>query len=297
MLLKAGWFTLQFPAPTVVMGVVNVTPDSFSDGGRYLTTEAAVIRALELRDAGAGILDVGGESTRPGAEPVSEPEERRRVLPVIEALSSRVGIPLSVDTLKPSVARDAVSAGASIINDVGANREKPEPMWELVADSRVGYVCMHMQGSPRTMQVDPQYGDVVEEVALFFENQLSGLMRSGVKPEQVILDVGIGFGKTPAHNLQLLTALGRFRKFHRPMLLGASRKSFIGKLFGTQVEDRLPGSIACACWAALNGAHILRVHDVSETIQAVRLTEAIAKCGVPPVPHQPGLDKLQNSDS
>jgi len=279
--LQAGRFALRFPGPTVVMGVLNVTPDSFSDGGRYATVDAAVERALELVDAGAGILDVGGESTRPGADPVPENEERRRVLPVIERLASRVQVPISVDTLKVTVAHDAVSAGASIVNDVGANREEPESMWELVARTGAGYVSMHMQGLPRTMQTNPQYRDIVREVGLFFEHQLEGLQRMGVNPQRVILDVGIGFGKTPAHNLQLLAALGRFTRLRRPLMVGASRKSFIGKLFGAQITQRLPGSIACACWAALNGAHIVRVHDVSETIQAIRMSEAIASFAPP----------------
>jgi dihydropteroate synthase len=278
------------------MGVLNVTPDSFSDGGRYTTTEAAVNHGLELVDAGAGILDVGGESTRPGADPVPEEEERRRVLPVIEQLASRVQVPISVDTLKASVAREAVSAGASVINDVGANREEPESMWEMVAQTSAGYVSMHMQGSPRTMQLDPQYHDVVEEVGLFFEHQLKGLQRLGVNSERVILDVGLGFGKTPAHNLQLLAALGRFRRLQRPLLVGASRKSFIGKLFGAQISQRLPGSIACACWAALTGAHIIRVHDVYETIQAIRMSEAIARVALPNETGLPDLTGPENTD-
>jgi dihydropteroate synthase len=232
---------------------------------------------MELVEAGAGILDIGGESTRPGADPVPENEERRRILPVIERLAPRVSVPVSVDTLKVSVARDAIAAGASIVNDIAANRAEPEPMWELIARARVGYVCMHMQGTPRTMQINPHYDDVVEDVGRFFEDRLDRLQRTGVHPQQVVLDVGIGFGKTPAHNLQLLAALGRFTRLGRPLLVGASRKSFIGRLFGADTGQRMPASIACACWAALNGAHILRVHDVFETVQAIRMSEAIAR--------------------
>lgn len=269
------------------MGVINVTPDSFSDGGRFATTDAAVRRGLALVEQGAGILDVGGESTRPGADPVPEEEERRRVLPVIEQLARRVQIPISVDTLKTSVARDALLAGASIINDVGASRPNPQPMWKLAAETGAGYICMHMQGSPRTMQLNPRYRDVVEEVDRFFELQLAGLSQSGVNPQQVIFDVGIGFGKTPAHNLQLLAALGRFTRHQRPLLVGASRKSFIGKLFEIDTGDRLPASVACACWAVLHGAQMVRVHDVSETLQAVRMFEAIAQ-HVPTAGSDPG---------
>lgn len=274
-LWRAGRFTLRFPAPVVVMGIINVTPDSFSDGGQFVSAEAAVEHALRLVEQGAGILDVGGESTRPGAAPVPEDEERRRVLPVIERLANQVDIPVSIDTLKPGVAAAAVEAGASIINDVGANRRDPEVMWATVAQSGAGYVCMHMQGSPRTMQDHPVYENVVGEVGHFFQDRLNGLSRAGVSPDQVALDVGIGFGKTVEHNLQLLAALGRSRRLRRPLLVGASRKSFIGKLLGGDTTQRLPGSLACACWAACHGAQIVRVHDVAETVQAVRLTEAI----------------------
>jgi len=263
------------------MGIVNVTPDSFSDGGRFLETKAAVDHALRLAEEGADLLDIGGESTRPGAEPVTEAEEKRRVLPVIEALARQLHLPLSIDTMKPGVARDALSAGATIVNDVGAARTTPSPMTDVVAANQAGYICMHMQGTPRTMQSQPTYTNVLTDIYQFFSSRLANLQTSGVNPEQVVLDVGIGFGKTLDHNLQLLAGLERFKRLERPMLVGASRKSFIGKLFGAEVQDRLAGSIACACWAALHGAQLVRVHDVAETVQAIRLTEAIARHSSP----------------
>jgi dihydropteroate synthase len=258
----------------MVMGIVNVTPDSFSDGGRFLEPGRAVEHALALVAEGAELIDVGGESTRPGAEPVGEHEELDRVLPVIQQLVLQTNVPISIDTLKPGVARAAIEAGASLVNDVGASRQD-DWMWRVVAASGAGYVCMHMQGDPRTMQAKPVYRDVVEETAGFFEERLAALGRSGVRAEQVLLDVGIGFGKTAEHNLQLLGALRRFTKLSRPTLLGVSRKSFIGSLLGVALPERLPASLACACWAVQQGVNILRVHDVAATVQAVRMTEAV----------------------
>jgi dihydropteroate synthase len=275
MIFRARQFTFTFPRPALVMGVINVTPDSFSDGGQFLDTEKAVARALELVAQGAEILDIGGESTRPGAVPVTESEELRRVLPVIEQLARRVKVPISIDTLKPGVARAALAAGASIVNDVAANREDSE-MWRVVAGAGAGYVCMHMQGTPQTMQVGPVYADVVSEVAGFFRERLERLNGCGVNPEQVLLDVGIGFGKTLEHNLQLLARLRGFTKLQRPLMLGVSRKSFIGKLVGGEgPESRQAGSLACACLAVAAGVQIIRAHDVAETVQAVRMAEAI----------------------
>ena len=274
MLFRARQFKFVFPRPALVMGVVNVTPDSFSDGGKFLDVNAALAQALELAAQGAEILDLGGESTRPGAEPVSETEELRRVLPVIGHLAGRVHIPISVDTVKPAVARAALAAGASIINDVAANREDGL-MWEVVAEFKAGYVCMHARGTPRTMQENPVYRDVVCEVGEFFQDRLKRLNAVGVAADQVMLDVGIGFGKTMEHNLQLLANLRSFTTMARPLLIGVSRKSFIGKLLGTDLDKRLPGSLACACLAIESGAQIIRAHDVAETVQAVRMTEAV----------------------
>lgn len=254
------------------MGVVNVTPDSFSDGGKFMNADAAVAHALKLVSQGADILDIGGESTRPGAAPVSDAEELRRVVPVIEKLAAQVKIPVSIDTTKPTVARAALAAGASIINDVSANRDH-EALWTVAADFQAGYVCMHARGGPATMQENPVYADVIREVGEFFQEQLANLLnRAGIAPEQVVLDVGIGFGKTLEHNLELLANLRSFTKLQRPLLLGVSRKSFIGKLLGAKANERLPASLACATLAVASGVQIIRTHDAAETVQAVRMT-------------------------
>jgi dihydropteroate synthase len=274
MLLRARQYEFVFPRPAMVMGIVNVTPDSFSDGGRYLDAKAAVQHALHLVEEGAEIVDLGGESTRPRATPVDEAEELRRVIPVIKELAERIKTPISIDTMKPSVARAALDAGASIVNDVAANRED-DAMWRVVADAKAGYVCMHMQGVPQTMQVNPSYWDVVEEVEKFFSERIKRLNDCGVASEQIILDPGIGFGKTPGHNLQLLGGLRKFTKLERPLLLGVSRKSFIGKLFGTELAARLPAALACASLAVEAGVQIIRAHEVAQTVQALRMTEAI----------------------
>ncbi len=205
---------------------------------------------------------------------MEEPEELRRVIPVIEQLAGRVKVPISIDTAKPGVARAALAAGASIVNDVAANREDPG-LWQLVAEARAGYVCMHMQGTPQTMQAHPVYSDVVGEVSEFFDERLRRLAECGVGREQVILDPGIGFGKTVEHNLQLLGAAGRFTRLQRPLLVGVSRKSFIGRLLGAKLAERLPAALACACWAVASGVQIVRAHDVAQTVQALRMTEAI----------------------
>jgi dihydropteroate synthase len=273
-IFRARRFEFVFPRPALVTGIVNVTPDSFSDGGKFFDPARAVAHALELVAQGAEILDLGGESTRPGAAPVAEAEELRRVIPVIEHLASRVKIPLSIDTVKPAVARAALQAGASIVNDVAAHRED-DAMWRVVAESGAGYICMHAQGTPQTMQTNPVYVDVVREVGEFFGERLERLNACGVATDQVVLDVGIGFGKTPGHNLQLLAALRSFTKWRRPLLLGVSRKSFIGRLLGAEVAARLPASLACACLAVEAGVQIIRTHDAAETVQAVRMTEAI----------------------
>jgi dihydropteroate synthase len=274
MQFRARQFTFTFPRPVLIMGVVNVTPDSFSDGGRFFGADRAVVRALELLEQGAEILDIGGESTRPGAKPVNEQEELRRTIPVIKELAAQVKVPLSIDTMKPSVARAALEAGASVVNDVGANRDN-DTMWRVVAEFGAGYVCMHMQGTPQTMQSNPVYDNIVREVGGFFEERLKRLIAAGVSVEQVAFDVGIGFGKNLEHNLQLLAGLRSFTRLQCPLLLGASRKSFIGELFGADVTERLAASLACACLAVADGVAIIRTHDVAETLQAVRMTEAV----------------------
>jgi len=266
----------EFPRPTLVMGVVNVTPDSFSDGGKFQSTDQAVEHALRLAEEGADILDIGGESTHPGAPPVDESEELSRVISIIEKLAGQTQAALSIDTQKPTVAQAAVKAGAVIINDIAANRED-EAMWQLVAETGAGYVAMHMLGTPQTMQEAPQYGNVVNDVEAFFISRMTRWNDWGMALEQVVLDPGIGFGKTVEHNLALLAALERFTKMQRPLLVGASRKSFIGHVTNTEVNDRLPGSLACACRAAQAGAGVVRVHDVKETVQALHTWEAIMK--------------------
>jgi dihydropteroate synthase len=274
MLLRARQFEFTFPRPALVMGIVNVTPDSFSDGGRYLDAAAAVAHGVTLVEQGAGILDVGGESTRPGAVAVGEAEELRRVVPVIEQLVKRVKVPISIDTMKPAVARAALAAGASMVNDVAANRDD-DALWRVVAEARAGYVCMHMQGTPPTMQEAPVYSDVAREVGAFFSERLRRLGDCGIAREQIMFDPGIGFGKTLEHNLQLLGALRSFTKLERPLLLGVSRKGFIGQLLGAELPARLPASLACACLGVEAGVNIIRAHDVAETVQAIRMTEAV----------------------
>lgn len=279
MRFRCRQFEFEFPRPTIVMGIVNVTPDSFADGGQYFDSARAVAHALELVAQGAEILDIGGESTRPGSAPVSEAEELRRVIPVIEQLAPRVTVPLSIDTVKPAVAKAALESGASLVNDVAANRTE-QTMWHIVAEAGAGYICMHMQGTPQTMQTDPHYDDVVLDVGDFFQERLTRLELCGVAAEQVVFDPGIGFGKSAAHNLQLLGALGSFTRLARPMVLGVSRKSFIGKIAPSEVSQRLPGSLACASLAVEAGVQIIRAHDVAETVQAARVAEAIVNARI-----------------
>jgi dihydropteroate synthase len=256
-----------------LMGVVNVTPDSFSDGGLYLDPSAAIAHGRALAAAGATILDVGGESTRPGAAPVAAEEELRRVEPVVAELAGGVEA-ISVDTSKATVAEAALDAGASIVNDVTALRGDPE-MAALVADRGAGLVLMHMAGDPRTMQVDPTYGDVVAEVRDFLAERLAAAVAAGIDESRIWLDPGIGFGKTDAHNLELLRGIPGLATLGRPILLGTSRKSFIGRTDGSQTDDRLGGTIATSILAALAGATILRVHDVREMSQAMSVVNAI----------------------
>lgn len=274
MIFRARNFAFRFPRSAVLMGIVNVTPDSFSDGGQFFDRTRAIEHGLRLVAEGAEILDIGGESTRPGAEPVPESEELSRVLPVIEGLRARTDKAISIDTQKPGVAERALQAGADMVNDIAGNRGDAR-MWEVVAATGAGYVLMHMKGTPQTMQRSARYEDVVEEVSEFFSEKLQALESAGVNREQVVLDPGIGFAKTAEHNFKLLARLNRFRIYRRPMLVGASRKSFIGKLLGSAVDERLPGSLACAVWSVLNGVQILRVHDVAATVQAVRVIEEI----------------------
>jgi dihydropteroate synthase len=255
-----------------LMGVVNVTPDSFSDGGMYLDAEAAVAHGRELAEQGAEILDVGGESTRPGAEEVGVEEEMGRVEPVVAGLAG--GATVSIDTSKLAVAEAALDAGAAIVNDVTALRHDPG-IGGLCAERGAGLVLMHMQGDPRTMQANPVYDDVVDEVKAFLAERLEVAVDAGVDEERIWLDPGIGFGKTLDHNLELLRRLGELRELGRPLVVGTSRKSFLGKIDGSPVGERVGGTIASSVLAAANGADVLRVHDVAETAQAVRMASAI----------------------
>jgi dihydropteroate synthase len=273
MLPAAPTFSLDLPFPAI-MGVVNVTPDSFSDGGRFLAADAALEQALTLAREGASIVDIGGESTRPGSETVSADEELRRVLPVIEALAGSVGLPISVDTMKAEVARRSLAAGATIMNDVSALRFDDE-MVSVVAESGCPVCLMHMKGQPKTMQDDPRYDDVVDEVLRFLEERMTFALARGVREEQIMVDPGVGFGKTVAHNLALLDGLERFTTLGRPVLLGASRKRFLGSILGAEPADRVIGTVATTVIGYLAGAHVFRVHDVKPNFEALRVALAV----------------------
>ena len=275
MIWRAGDRVWEFPRSPLIMGIVNVTPDSFSDGGQHATTESAVAHALALAEDGADLLDIGGESTRPGAPPVSETEELSRVIPVIEKLAGATEAALSIDTQKTAVAKAALAAGATVVNDIAANRTDPD-MWQITAEAGAGYVAMHMLGTPQTMQTQPQYTDVVAEIHDFFEERSGRFEAAGLPAEHIMWDPGIGFGKTVEHNLALLARLEQFTRMTRPVLVGASRKSFLGHLTDADTHQRLPGSLACACRAAAAGAAAVRVHDVAATAQALKVWAAVS---------------------
>lgn len=267
---------LEIGRKPLVVGIVNVTPDSFSDGGSFFDPEKAIQHGLKLAAEGAEILDIGGESTRPGASPVSESEELERVVPVFEALADELDLPLSIDTMKPAVARACLGAGAAIVNDVSGFRDPA--MIAAAAEGRAGVIVMHMQGTPATMQKNPRYDDVAREVGEFFADRITALTSAGVPREAICLDPGIGFGKTLEHNLELLSKLGSFARFGRPVCLGVSRKGFIGTICGRPVEERLAGSLAVACFAADRGeAQLLRVHDVAATRDAMLMLDRISR--------------------
>ena len=260
-----------------LMGIVNVTPDSFSDGGLYLDADRAIARGRVLAEEGADLLDVGGESTRPGARAVWAEEELRRVLPVLEGLRG-VGVPVSIDTSKAAVAEAALDAGAELVNDVTALRADPE-LAAVCAARGCDVVLMHMLGTPRTMQEAPVYGDVVEEVKRFLAERIDVAKRHGIDEDRIWVDPGIGFGKTVDHNLELLRRLGELRDLGRPIVVGTSRKSFIGKLTGRDADERLGGTVASNVLAVRAGADVLRVHDVAQVREAVRVAEAILEHG------------------
>ncbi len=258
---------------TQVMGILNVTPDSFSDGGRYAAQDAALRQAEKMLQEGATIIDVGGESTRPGAEPVATQDELARVVPVVELLVDELGATVSVDTSKPAVMRAAIDAGTSMINDVLALRE-PGAI-EVIADSSVSVCLMHMQGSPRTMQTDPQYDDVVADIIRFLDSRVDACTASGIDRRRIVVDPGFGFGKSLAHNYEILARLTEFASLDCPVLVGMSRKSMIGNLLDLPVSERVTASAILAALAVERGANILRVHDVKETMQAISLVEAL----------------------
>jgi len=272
MILTCGKFELDLSQPRV-MGIVNVTPDSFSDGGKFAVAELAVAHGMELVGQGADILDIGGESTRPGATPVPLAEELRRVIPVIEGLAAKARVPISIDTYKPEVMKAAIAAGASIVNDVFA-LQQPGAL-EVVAASKAGVCLMHSQGTPQSMQLDPQYQDVVREVADFLRGRLAAAEEYGIGRERIMLDPGFGFGKRSVHNIALLRELETLVALRQPVLVGLSRKSVLGQLTGNDVDARLHASLSAAVISAMKGARIVRVHDVKATVDALRIVTAV----------------------
>jgi dihydropteroate synthase len=271
------------PLP-LLMGIVNVTPDSFSDGGEFLDSSSAVTHALKLVADGADILDVGGESTRPGAEPVNADEEAARVVPVIQALAAKTDVPISIDTSKAAVARRAIEAGATIVNDI-SGLTFDEEMPAVCAETEVGVVCMHILGTPQTMQNDPHYDDVVTEVREFLSDQLTALEAAGIPRERVVIDPGIGFGKSAAHNLAILSNIAAFHELSRPVLIGHSRKRFLSKLLGRTVEERTAGTLGVAIALAEQRTDIIRVHDIRATRDALTAWQAVREsspCALPP---------------
>jgi dihydropteroate synthase len=268
----------DFYSRTHIMGVLNVTPDSFSDGGKFFDIDSAIRHGISMAEEGADIIDVGGESTRPGSEPVPAQEEIKRVIPVITGLAGRINIPISVDTSKAEVARKALSAGAEIINDISALRFDPE-MADVAKEFHSGLVLMHMQGNPKDMQKAPVYNDVLAEIRDFFTEQTEFALSRGIDRSKIILDPGIGFGKTIEHNLRILHNLSYFKSLKFPLLIGVSRKSLIGNILNLPPGERLEGSLAAMVFAIQNGANIVRVHDVRESVRAARV-----------------IDRLKNSD-
>ena len=276
---------IEFPGRPLMMGVVNVTPDSFSDGGRYLDSDAAVAHALRLVEEGADLLDIGAESTRPGADPVDELEERRRAIPVVAAVAKAVRVPVSIDTSKASVAQAALDAGALLVNDVTALRGDPA-MVQVIVRMGAGVVLMHMRGTPRTMQQQPSYEDVVGEVSAFFDERIRFALSCGLVQKQIVLDPGIGFGKLLEHNLMLLAQLDRFTGFGCPLLVGVSRKAFLGQLVDQPVQERQWATAAAVAMAVERGAGILRVHDVRAMREVMQVTMAISQATARPMKAQ-----------
>ena len=261
---------------TGIMGIINVTPDSFSDGGKYANVEAAVMRAKQMVADGADIIDIGGESSRPGAEPITANEECRRVIPVVQALAEQSQIPISVDTYKAKVAHEALSAGACVINDITALHGDPN-MCQIVADAQAGVILMHMQGVPATMQKTPTYQNVVAEVHAWLTEVASQAVDRGIDSSRIMIDPGIGFGKTFDHNLEILRHLMQFRGIGYPMLVGVSRKKFIGRILDLPVHQREEGTAATVAWSIINGANVVRVHDVAKMKQVAQVINTICR--------------------
>ena len=276
MILRCGPHALDLATP-VIMGVLNITPDSFSDGGRFADAAAAIQHALRMVEEGAALIDIGGESTRPGAQAIDAEQEIRRVVPVIEALAARAPVPISIDTSKPAVMTAAVRAGATLINDVRALRQ-PGAL-EAAAGSGAAICLMHMHGEPRTMQADPRYGDVVAEVRDFLRERAEACRAAGVAQDRLVIDPGIGFGKRLEHNLALLAGLPALVALGWPVLVGVSRKSMLGALLGRAVDERVAGGVAMATAAVLSGASIVRTHDVAPTVDAIKVAEALRAAG------------------
>ncbi|PKL52175.1 MAG: dihydropteroate synthase [Nitrospira bacterium HGW-Nitrospira-1] len=275
--MKLQWdkFSLDFSKKTHIMGVLNITPDSFSDGGQYFDKSRAVDHALRMIDEGADILDIGGESTRPGSEPVTLDEELRRTIPVIEALAKSISIPISIDTYKSKVAVQALEAGASIVNDISGLRFDPE-MPEVISRFKVPVVIMHIKGAPKNMQVNPQYEALIPEIMDYFRTGIEIAAQFGIPENMIILDPGIGFGKTFEHNLLIINNLEQFAVFKKPLLIGPSRKAFLGKILGgLPPQERLEGTAASVAISIIKGAHIVRVHDVKEMARAAKVADAI----------------------
>jgi dihydropteroate synthase len=274
--LKCCDRSLELGGRTLVMGVLNVTPDSFADGGRFFLRERAVEHGLDMARDGADIVDVGGESTRPFSEPISPRMEMDRVIPVVEALASGLDIPISIDTTKAEVARAAVAAGASMINDVSALRFD-EGLAGVAAESGAALLLMHMKGKPRDMQKHPHYEDLIGEITAFLEAAVGRAVSAGVERDRILIDPGIGFGKTVDHNLRIIRDLAGFSRLGLPLVLGCSRKAFIGRILDKEPDDRDPGTIAAVAAGVLNGAHIVRVHNVPMTVDAVRIVDAVMR--------------------
>jgi dihydropteroate synthase len=273
--VNAGNFILELGGRTLVMGIVNVTPDSFSDGGEFFDFDTAREHALSMTAAGADIIDIGGESTRPGAEPLSQEEEERRTIPLIESLVGELEVPISIDTYKSAVAEKALDAGAAIVNDISALR-LDEELGTLVADRGVPIILMHMQGMPRNMQENPVYDDVVADISRFLLERAGYAEEQGIDPASVMIDPGIGFGKTVGHNLEIVRRLEEFRSLGYPLVLGTSRKRFIGSVTGCEVTERMMGTAATVAFAIARGVDIVRVHDVPEMVEVVKMADAVS---------------------